>query len=49
MGQALGDQFGTAAAFIKEAKDSALRRRANQDAYGRLALYSAPSQNPYGG
>ena len=49
MGQALGDQFGTAAAFIKEAKDSAQRRRANQDAYGRLALYSAPNQNPYGG
>ena len=46
-GQNLGDSFGTVGSFIKESKDAAQRRRANQDAYGRIGLYGGTQG--YGG
>lgn len=46
-GQSLGDAFGTVGSFIKDSKDAAQRRRANQDAYGRIGLYGGTQG--YGG
>lgn len=46
-GQALGDMFGGVGSFIKDSKSAAERRRANQDAYGRIGLYGG--QQGYGG
>lgn len=46
-GQSLGDSFGSVGSFIKESKDAAQRRRANQDAYGRIGLYGGTQG--YGG